>query len=324
MRVHSRPMSAKDVQACVELLAAHPTERHRYGRFLRYLPDAWKNLLRSESIITTVLEDTEVPASHPQAFGVSAFVTDEFLRLCKAPYPRWIGRELVRHISCGNSPVLTPKEIRDANSRDGLNLVTWTGLVCPQHEEDRTRWVTELTSTFMQEHRGFKLKEAVTQPIEVGVIRVVLNSGALVWRSADRSYADTDDVNLDKLIRSPFILGMNREVVTRHMGTWASTLFLYNPPRICFRPAEQRLLRSALKGSTDEELSNELGVSLSFVKKTWHSIYERAAERAPDLHLDRTDDPFIRRGKEKKQRVLAYVRNYPEELRPISLKTCFA
>lgn len=316
-----RPMSAKDVQTCVALLAAHPTERHRYGRLLKYLPAAWKNLLRSESMITSVLEDTETTASHPQAFGVSAFVTDEFLKQCRTPHPVWIGTELVRRISRGDSPVLTPKEIRDANSRDGLNLVTWTGLVCPLREEDRTRWVTELTSAFMQEHRGFKLKEAVTQPIEVGVLRVVLNSGALLWQSAEGCYVEAGDVNLNKLIRSPFILGINRELVTLHMGTWASTLFLYNPPRIYFRPAEQRLLRSALKGATDEELSNELRVSLSFIKKTWHSIYERAADTVPDLHLNRTDGNVNQRGKEKKQRVLAYVRNYPEELRPISHST---
>jgi len=65
-------------------------------------------------------------------------------------------------------------------------------------------------------------------------------------------------------------------------------------------------------------VSNELSLSRSFVKKTWHSIYQRVAETAPDLHLDRTDDSASQRGKEKKQRVLAYVRNYPEELRPIS------
>lgn len=320
MRVYSHPMSARDVQACVELLAAHPTERYRYGPLLEHLPAVWMNLLRSESLITSVMEDTEATAC-PQAFGVSAFVTDDFLEQCKRPHPRWIGPELVRRISRGDLAVLTPREIREANSRDGLNLVTWAGVVCLEHQEDRTRRFTELTGAFMQEHRGFKLKEAVTQPIEVEVLRVVVNSGALLWRSADGDYVDAGGVNLDKLICSPFILGMNRELVASHMGTWASTLFLYNPPRIHFRPAEQRLLRAALKGLTDEELSDELGVSLSFVKKTWHSIYERASGRVPDLHLERTDGALIRRGKEKKQRVLAYLRNCPEELRPISRST---
>lgn len=318
MRLTLRPMLVRDVDGCVQLLASHPAERHRYGSLLSLLSSVWKSLLGRDSLITSVLEDAEAPTRHPQAFGVSTFVTDEFLHLCKMPHPLWIGRELVRRNSCRDSPVLTPNEVRNANSRDGLNLVTWTGLVCPLREGDRTRWITELTSAFMLEHRGFKLKEAVTQPIEVGVIRVVLNSGALLWQSKDRRYVEAAGVNLDELIHTPFILGLNRQQVTEHMGTWASTLFLYSPPRIHFRPSEQRLLRSALKGLTNQELSNELGVSLPFVKKTWDSIYERAAETVPDLHSDRTDGSASQRGKEKKQRILAYVRNYPEELRPVS------
>jgi hypothetical protein len=312
-------MRVTDVEGCVQLLASHPAERHRYGSLLSRLSSVWKNLLRSESLIASILEDLEATVRHPGAFGVSAFVTDDFLQQCKMPHPAWIGRELVEHISRGDSPVLKPNEVRDANSRDGLNLVTWTGLACPLREEDRTRWVTELTSAFMLEHRGFKLKEAVTQPIEAGVVRIVLNSGALLWQSGVRRYVEAGDVNLDELIRFPFILGLNRKQAMEHMGTWASsTLFLYNPPRIHFRPAEQKLLRSALNGLTDEEVSNELRVSRSFVRKTWHSIYKRAAETVPDLHLDTTDGSASQRGKEKKQRVLAYVRNYPEELRPVS------
>lgn len=318
MRVRVHAMMAKDVLGCVQLMASRPAERHRYGSLLSRISAAWKTLLRSESLITSVLEDTEAPVNHPQAFGVSAFVTDEFLHQCRTPFPLWIGRELLRRVSQGHSPILTPKEVRDANSRDGLNLVVWAGLVCPLREEDRARWVTELTNALMQEHRGFKLKEVVAQPLDVVTLRVVLNSGALLWQSGDGCYVEASDLNLEKLIRRPFIVGANRELATRHLGTWASTLFLYNRPSMYFRPAEQRLLRSALKGSTDEELSNELRVSLSFVKKTWRSIYERAAERVPDLQSDRTEDAVSQRGKEKKQRVLAYVRNYPEELRPIS------
>lgn len=318
MRVLSHPMATKDVQTCVELLAAHPVERHRYGQLLKCLPNVWKNLLRSESIISSVMRDEEACPSDLRAYGVSAFVTDEFLRRCKTPHPRWIGRELVQQISGGDSPVLTAKGIREANSRDGLNLVAWAGHVRPVREEDRIRWLTELSNAFMQEHRGFRLKEAVTQPVDAVGLRVVLNSGPFLWCSGDGCYKEAGDLNLEKLVRSPFIVGINRELAIRYMGTWTSTLFLYSPPRIYFRPAEQTLLRSALKGLTDEELSNELGVSLSFVKKTWHSVYERSAEKVLDLHLRRTDGSVSQRGKEKKQRVLAYLRSYPEELRPIS------
>jgi hypothetical protein len=77
------------------------------------------------------------------------------------------------------------------------------------------------------------------------------------------------------------------------------------------------LLLTALHGGTDEELADELGISLSAVKKSWQLIYERVSgcdpELVPDAHLDEGNSE---RGKTKKQRLLAYLREHMEELRP--------
>jgi hypothetical protein len=40
------------------------------------------------------------------------------------------------------------------------------------------------------------------------------------------------------------------------------SLFIYQPPQFGFRPSEQRLLMVAREGGTDEELAEELGISL--------------------------------------------------------------
>jgi hypothetical protein len=65
-----------------------------------------------------------------------------------------------------------------------------------------------------------------------------------------------------------------------------------------------------------------LGTSLSTVKNTWRSIYNRAAARLPDLFPDhaRADLRLSQRGKEKRRFLLAYLREHPEELRPVSRK----
>jgi hypothetical protein len=96
-------------------------------------------------------------------------------------------------------------------------------------------------------------------------------------------------------------------------------VFVFRPPIACFRPSEQRLLQAALRGLTDEELADELGVSLSFVKKAWQAIYERAIGRIPELFpIGFPQELEGERGKGKKQRLLSYVRNHLEELRPVS------
>ena len=97
-------------------------------------------------------------------------------------------------------------------------------------------------------------------------------------------------------------------------------MLLYQPPRIGFSRSEQRLLLSALAGERNEELSDEFGISLSAVKKTWRSVYDRVATCLPDLipGNSQLDGETSKPGKDKKQRLISYLREYPEELRPVS------
>lgn|SRR5208282_4072011 len=317
MRLRRRPMLPRDAQPCAELIASHPLEKQRYCQLAEQLPSAWKQCLRCGSLITVVLEDMESGKPSLQGFGVSVFVTDEFTYSCKMPSMQWIGPELVRCLMRGESPVLGPKEIRDANSSDGLNLASWASILCPQNESDRTQVQVELMTAFMQEHTGFKLKEIIGQQNERIMMEVVSNSGGLFWNCAQQRYVEAHNFDVEEVLQHPFILGATPETAREHLS-WTTTLFQYTPPRMYPKPTEQKLLRAAMQGSRDAELSRELGVSLSFVKKTWCSIYKRAFEKLPELNLDIGTGSIPRRGKEKKQVVLSYLREHPEELRPIS------
>jgi hypothetical protein len=54
----------------------------------------------------------------------------------------------------------------------------------------------------------------------------------------------------------------------------------------------------------------------------WVSIYQRVEDCLPELIGDplRSDLPASGRGREKRRRLLAYLREHPEELRPVSRK----
>jgi DNA-binding NarL/FixJ family response regulator len=100
-------------------------------------------------------------------------------------------------------------------------------------------------------------------------------------------------------------------------------VFDYHPPILRFSPSEQRLLTFALSGVTDEQLAEALGISVSGVKKMWISIHRRVEASMPDLipESHSREVPTNSRGKEKRRRLLAYLRDHPEELRPASA-TC--
>jgi hypothetical protein len=159
----------------------------------------------------------------------------------------------------------------------------------------------------------------VAQPNELGLVLMVLNGGMFLWQPSEGVYLEERRKPVEQSFKDPFIVGSSREYLRRHsFGSWTSTLFSYIPPRIYFRLSEQRLLLAALKGLTDQELADELIISLSAIKKTWRNVYERAARILPDeLAGSAIEGEDTKRGKEKKQHLLAYLLGHMEELRPV-------
>ena len=98
-----------------------------------------------------------------------------------------------------------------------------------------------------------------------------------------------------------------------------NVIFTFRNPELRLRDSDQRLLLAALKGATDQELTTELGVTLSAVKARWRSTFARIARTMPGLLDDVSDGDA--RGMQKRHRVLAYVRRHPEELRPYHWET---
>jgi DNA-binding CsgD family transcriptional regulator len=259
---------------------------------------------------------------------IRVFVTDEFLKECKQT-DFWVGPELARRAHGNRSPILNTKEIGVVNARDGLNLGMW---VCHVDYSSPSADNAKLASRVFMEafalhHRGFNIKEAFVGSLDVPNATVALAAGASFWDAHAQRYEghwDVSDEGLRRRVERHHLVGISREVAFARWGSWMSTLFVWSPPKAGFSPSEQRLMLAALDGRTDEELATELAVSPSTVKNTWRSIFARAGRRLPDILPNGT--PFTeidlgadtRRGKEKRARLLAYVRDHPEEVRPFS------
>jgi DNA-binding CsgD family transcriptional regulator len=317
MAIRCRPMRSKDVGPCVDIIARHPFIGPRYGTTLANLAPVWLSLLGCEAFRAYVYE--ELQGSPPRLIGIgcSAIITDDFLREAKTPPFFWIGAELTRRIHRGQSPLLSDRQVREANSDGGINVTVWDGAVSVA-DMHRPEVSYSFLSTFIQLHRGFLLKEIVGQGSTDDTLAAVLRAGYLYISGTDGRYTETIDKPPHELIREPHMTGLSRDLAPARIGTWASTLFIYQPPRFGFTPSEQRLLLAALLGGTDEELADELGISLSAVKKAWHSIYERVSACDPDLTppVAPAEEGSAERGRMKKQRLIVYLRDHPEELRP--------
>ena len=319
MSLQWRPMERKDAAECSAIIGAHPQIAPRYGPAINDLSRAWLHLLGSEAMTTAVFEEVEKGRADIFGVGVGVFVRDPFIRELKAPRQFWYGPELVKRILNGNSPVLSDQEVRAANSGEGLNELVWETITLESHSK-RADVYHLLGRTYIQIHRGFRLKEMITSQAESEErLQWAIDAGGLYWDPKSARYVKSLKNGSGQFVKNPHIVGITRELELGRPGSWVGSLFDYQPPRFYFSAGEQRMLVRAISDptGTNPALAKMLKVSLPTVKKMWLSVYERVAEIAPELIGSIKIDPENKRGKEKRRHLLAYLQEHPEELRPV-------
>jgi hypothetical protein len=322
MTLRHRPMQAADIDPCVKIIASHPVIGPRYGDAIQDLRLSWFQLMGCAAKIMVVFEEVDGAAVRLLGSGISVFVNDEFMHVVKTPPFFWIGPELARRIARGCSPLLSNNQFREANSRGGLNLLSWDG--CRASEDmKRPDVYNKVLSVFIEEHRGYRWKEIIApQADTVERFHSLLKSGGMLLHPTDGEWVDGYPEAPHEIIKRPHVIGLSREIEMRRPGSLAGMLFDHQIPRFAFSASQQSLLLAAFDGRTDEEIAAWFGISLSAVKKAWRGIYDRVAAETPEVFPLISAEPAgaPERTKEKKRRLLAYLRDHPEELRPISRK----
>jgi hypothetical protein len=323
MHLRHRAMQPGDIRECMDIIATHPIIGPRYGPMIEHLPKAWLRLLQGEARIATVVYGGEGSLACIYSYCISAIVTDDFLAELKRPPHFWIGPELARRIMADESPLLTGKQLREANSRNGLNMVCWEAPVRTEYEGDGEVQRYSM-SAFMEERRGYLWKEIIgVQAVSAEQLDFLVRAGGYPWDPLLDGYTSTLRSDPSEIVCKPHILGTTRDLERkrdRWAASWVGAVFDYHPPMLGLTRSEQCLLARALPGPTDEQLAEMLGTSLPAVKKMWVSIYRRVEEFLPGLIPDLlpSDIPAAGRGREKRRHLLAYLREHPEELRPVS------
>src|SRR5262245_48300350 len=114
---------------CVEIIATHPVTGYRYGIAIEQLGAAWLRLLGREGMRTKVVEAREHGRARICFVGISLCVGDAFIRHLKTPPIPWVGPEVVKWVMRGDSPILADRQVRECNSKGGLNLLVWEGCI---------------------------------------------------------------------------------------------------------------------------------------------------------------------------------------------------
>ena len=319
MHIRARPILPKDVRKCVEIVAAHPVLGPRYSETLKLLPEAMLFLMGQDAFTAVVFEEANGTSLRLLGAAVATFVAQDFLQEVKTPPFYWATPELLRRVKRGESPVLSDKRVQEANSTSGLSLYVWhTGVSVEDNKRPEVQ--AALVGEFVRQYRGYRINELIQQAESLENFHGMRSAGGMRVNPRDGCFEDYWEIGPVDVVKEPQLVGINAEIAHRVKASWVSTLFNYELPNFGFTRGEQRLLNCALEGGTDEEISNRLCISMSAVKKTWHNVYRRlesnGAAFVPKSAL--SAERGFGRGKEKKNHLLAYLREHPEELRPFS------
>jgi hypothetical protein len=317
MGIRYRSLLPEDVPNLVSQVAVHPVLGSRYGPLIDDFGAALLRSLGRNYEIACAFEEVDGSRARLLGAGLAGFVTAEFLREVKTRPGFWVGPELVKRILSDANPLLSDNEVRDANSRRELNLLVWHTAIHP-NDLNRPEVGVTAADAFFSNFLGFQVTEMLTQADSFEHLQGSRNLGCCYFDRRSGCYGDFPDVNRGNFEREPHNIGLDRQSTYTLGHLWS--LFCCPPAQIGLSSSEQRMLRLAFDGGTDEELCTRLHISLTAVKKYWRSIYDRTAEALPHLFADRPRQciSIRERGKERRRRILAYLRGHPEELRPVS------
>ena len=285
------------------------------------LPALWHRLLSAGQLNGGVVVDGDRSVEQSiAAFGMTAFVSDAFVEEHFALPRPYLSGIVYQRVLSGHSPILDAHQVRRANSSGSLNLlILHFGTRAPAPADQRALAAVGVAQEgFRLTHAGYHIRRILQEVYGPQELAFLTAGGFLLKDDYTRFYADAAG-SPPPLDQRPFLAGLDREdPESRLPGSALSSLFQAQVPRFRFSLAEQRVLARAVMDEGDEEVAEALDVSGDAVKKIWRRIYERVAAVDPDLLCDLPEPSALIRGKEKRRRLVRYLRYHLEELRPFA------
>ncbi len=315
MRLTSRAARQSDFQSAYRACFPHDLGDEKLKQILAH---EWQVFLAHAATRSMVAEDLNRPAGDRiVGFAQTVFVTDKCvgeILACDAPLGNVIASH---HLRDGSWPLLSIKEIAEANAGEGLNaLVTrldWTDQGLTEEEQWELRGYIE--QSWARYWRGYNYRRVLLYAYGPWPQTTLTNSG--FHTLADFTEYFRRHPPGPPAERRPVLMGITRDEGVAEEGSLASQIFRYSAPRFGFTLGEQELLTLSLDGLTDADIVENLNgqITLNGIKKRWSSIFDRVDGVDPYLL---PAGATAGRGEEKRRPLLAYLREHYEELRPFS------
>lgn len=272
---------------------------------------AWEKIVATPGTLARY-EPGNRPDMPVRLFGCAVFVNDRFAEQEMADPRPGIHLRVVGSVAKGESVLLDYAGLSRANATDGVSIVIlYSHAPTEKMTSEEVFAVKEgLATSFFRGQIGYRIKRLMVETV------TDWDRTYLEETKAWRVFAEFGRRGEPGKPHPHTLAVITQEDSKRISGSVASMLFAYREPTLRFSPKEQEVLLHAIDGTTDDELHQVLGISLPGVKKRWGAIFARAEEGAPGLFTGIPGGKSGTRGRQRRHRVLAYLREHPEELRP--------
>lgn len=283
-----------DLPECLALLPPAATGRAALGEAAAMT--AWARLLKEPSCISAVVTPND--SAEIFAFGTAVYVADAFARSEAAAPQTGLNERFLCAYASGAAVCLSREQIGIANAHGGLEQMELAAPLSPHLDASTaTAAAMALTAARVQLTRGYHLAASFGE----------------LTTAAQLQYTQSVGSEVVEFANGHAFYRVTRAALQSAPGAIGAMLFQYRHPTLRLREADQRLVRAALDGATDEEVAAALGIGLANVKARWRVLFQRINALQP--HWWPAQDGETR-GPRRRHLLLAYCREHPEELRP--------
>ncbi len=305
-QIHCRAVTPADLQDCLTLQPKRMgAERIGAKRALR----AWRTILdHDDACIASLIEKITADSRQIVGFGLAVFVTSSFADANLADPQPGINARIVESIDAGKSVIPTYRYLQTANAAATLDHVVMYSTEKPGslNASELGLVRNQLARVYLESFVGYRLRRMLHEIVDEyefekmkgyrGLRIIKRLSGPPPWtgeRALCEATAESFSEDPASMAARPFI---DRAT-----------------PILDFSPSQKRLLLAALRGAENAALALCLCRTPAAIKRTWSGIFEKCVRHHPSL-ISLTEGTS--RGQQKRHKVMAYIREHPEELRP--------
>ena len=304
MKLSDRTAQEIDFPACISFI-------EDFGYYsaeeLESLKEMWIYLFSNGMARSVVVEDRSQQVNRIVGFGMTVCVERNFVKaihegkLLRGPGQarQCLGQYMLSTYKTKNSPIFRAAAIDRAANR-GIHLLgLHCGVLPGLSAEERGQVLPIMRDTVKAYHCDLKLDSFVKEVYTKSDFDRHLKFGFTDW---DRNSHTTTS---DAVLPCSYIVGVTREIALQPGNEERAVRRLFEGyiPTILLTRRLHDVLRAALEGKSDEEISQEIKITTDGIRKRWRAIFASVQKQHPEL-LPRQHEPG-KRGKGKRRILLS-------------------